>query len=63
MNRPMPTIAQIEERLVHLRQENESGEAQLQALTKRSEDLQRTLLRIRGAITVLEELLEEARGT
>lgn len=61
MTPPMPDIARLEERLNSLRKENEAGEAQLRALTQRSEELQRTLLRIRGAITVLEELLEENR--
>jgi prefoldin subunit 5 len=61
MTPPMPSADKLEQRLNELRRENEAGEAQLRALTQRTEELQRTLMRIRGAIQVLEELLEEAR--
>lgn len=61
---PLPTEAgrspnRIEQRLMALRQEYESGQLQLRTLDQRRQDLQNTLLRISGAITVMEELLAE----
>jgi hypothetical protein len=53
---------QIEERLAALRQEYEAGGRMLADLEARRVELQQTLLRIGGAVQVLEELLgsEEA---
>jgi hypothetical protein len=53
---------QIEERLAALRQEFEAGRRMLADLETRQVELQQTLLRIGGAVQVLEELLgsEEA---
>ena len=59
---PMYDPAAIQQRLDQLRHERDAGEAQLQALKRRTEDLQHTLLRIGGAITVLEELLQTPNG-
>jgi hypothetical protein len=48
---------QIEERLAALRQEFEAGRRMLADLETRQVELQQTLLRIGGAVQVLEELL------
>jgi hypothetical protein len=48
---------QIEERLAALRQEYEAGGRMLADLEARRVELQQTLLRIGGAVQVLEELL------
>ena len=48
---------QIEERLAALRQEFEAGRRMLGELDARQAELQQTLLRIGGAVQVLEELL------
>jgi len=48
---------QIEERLATLRQEFEAGRRMLADLEARQVELQQTLLRIGGAVQVLEELL------
>ena len=48
---------QIEERLAALRQEFEAGRRMLAELEARQAELQQTLLRIGGAVQVLEELL------
>ncbi|WP_266168309.1 hypothetical protein [Dyella subtropica] len=53
------TPSRLEQRLAVLRQEYEAGQTQLRALEQRSRDLQNTMLRIHGAITVLEDLLAE----
>jgi hypothetical protein len=55
---------QVEERLAALRQEFEAGRRMLADLEVRQAELQQTLLRIGGAVQVLEELLggEEAEG-
>jgi hypothetical protein len=52
-------------RLKTLRDEHESGRRMLADLDARREDLHQTLLRISGAIQVVEELLtdEEAQGS
>ena len=52
----------ISQRLQELRQEFESGQKMLADLEAKKADLQQTLLRISGAIQVLEEMLaaEEA---
>ncbi len=48
---------QLEQRLTALKQEFESGQQMLADLQNRQAELQATLLRISGAIQVLEELL------
>jgi hypothetical protein len=50
---------QITARLQALRQEYETGQKMLADLQARELDLQQTLLRVSGAIQVLEELLEQ----
>lgn len=47
------------ERIAELKQQHTQGEEQLRHLEQRKNDLQQTLLRISGAITVLEEVLQE----
>ncbi len=47
----------MEKRLQELRSEFKTGEAQLEELDRRRAQLRDTLLRISGAIQVLEELL------
>jgi hypothetical protein len=51
--------AQMESRLDALRSELETGEAEYQQLQAREMHLRETLLRISGAMQVLEELLAE----
>lgn len=53
--------ARIGQRLAFLREEYEAGQAQLRALEQRTRELQNTMLRIAGAIAVLEELSAEGR--
>jgi hypothetical protein len=48
---------QLEERLQQLKQEYESGRKMLADLEAKQADLQQTLLRISGAIQVLEEMM------
>ena len=48
---------QLEQRLVALKSEYEKGQTQLRQLESQSSSLRETLLRISGAILVLEELL------
>jgi hypothetical protein len=50
----------MQARLKVLKQEFKTGETELAKLEKQREYLRETLLRIGGAIQVLEELLEEA---
>ncbi len=50
---------QIETRLAALKSEFEAGQNMLADLNKKRADLEATLLRISGAIQVLEELLAE----
>lgn len=50
-----------EQRLMALRQEYEAGEAQMRALEQRTRDLRETMLRISGAIAVLEDLVAEEK--
>ncbi|MCC7697923.1 hypothetical protein IGS58_15175 [Janthinobacterium sp. EB271-G4-7A] len=56
----------IDDRLAELKSNESAGQAQLQALqdefNERKRQLQATLLRISGAIQVLEELRAEAAG-
>jgi septal ring factor EnvC (AmiA/AmiB activator) len=53
---------QLEERLDQLRQEFASGQNQLAELDQKRANLRDTLLRISGAIQVLEETLGEGSG-
>ncbi len=48
---------QLQARLANLKQEFQTGQTQLQALERQQSSLRETLLRISGAIQVLEELL------
>lgn len=48
---------QLQQRLTDLKDEFESGQKMLADLERKQTDLQQTLLRISGAIQVLEELL------
>ena len=52
--------SQLEERLKELKAEFESGQKALADLEVKQADLQKTLLRISGAIQVLEEELAKA---
>lgn len=54
--------AHLKARLAELRQEHASGLATLAELRRREEALRATLLRIGGAVQVLEEVLGEAAG-
>jgi hypothetical protein len=53
---------QIESRLTGLKNEFETGQAELQRVTTQQTYLQQTLLRISGAIQVLEELTAERQS-
>lgn len=53
----------LEERLQELRSELESGRALLEEMETKKANLQSTLLRISGAIQVLEELLAADKGS
>ncbi|HWS90124.1 MAG TPA: hypothetical protein VN282_24355 [Pyrinomonadaceae bacterium] len=52
----------MEKRLSELKAEFEAGQRQLQALENQADALRQTLLRIGGAIQVLEETLSGAGG-
>jgi len=54
-----PIRTKLENRLDALKREYETGQNQLAALENRAEDLRATMLRISGAIQVLEEELGE----
>lgn len=55
---------QLQQRLVELRAEFDSGQKLLAELDQKRANLEQTLLRISGAIQVLDELLaEEQAGT
>jgi uncharacterized coiled-coil protein SlyX len=58
-----PTRARIESRLAELRSEYDKGQSQLQRLQAQLTDLQQTMLRLSGAITILEELLAPSGAT
>ncbi len=49
----------LEKRLAQLKQEMEAGQTQLQQLLEQKSNLEQTLLRISGAVQVLEEELKE----
>ncbi len=53
----------MEERLLELQREFKTGEAQLEELDRQRARLRDTLLRISGAIQVLEELLSQEQKT
>jgi septal ring factor EnvC (AmiA/AmiB activator) len=50
----------MNERLVQLRAELEKGEHRLRQLDRERQEVRDTMLRISGAIRVLEELLEQS---
>lgn len=52
---------QFEKRLQELKQEFETGQVRLQELVRQEQVLRETLLRISGAIQVLEEELARAK--
>lgn len=52
-------IKQIQDRLTQLRENHTAGEEQVRLLESRKLELQQTLLRISGAIQVLEEMESE----
>lgn len=52
----------LEERLTQLRSQYESGRKQLEQLQQKQNDLQVTLLRISGAVQVLEEEIQKSQG-
>jgi len=54
--------ARYAQRLLELRQDYEAGQNQLRALEQRTNELQRTMLRIAGAIEVMEQLVAEAQA-
>ena len=54
---------QIEQRLQELRNEYEAGQKVLAELGVRQANMQQTLLRINGAIQVLEELIHASEAT
>lgn len=56
------TTSPAEQRLMALRQEYEAGQAQMRALEQRTRDLRETMLRISGAIAVLEELVADQKN-
>lgn len=53
----------LEDRLRELRSELENGRALLDEMETKKANLQSTLLRISGAIQVLEELLNSEKGS
>jgi prefoldin subunit 5 len=52
----------LNERLQQLRCELEKGRQRMQALDRERQELRDTMLRISGAIRVLEELVEQEAG-
>ncbi len=53
-------MTRIRERLIALQREHERGRQQLGALDRQRREVAETVLRIEGAIQVLEELLADA---
>lgn len=53
---------QLERRLNELRAEFESGQKMMQDLDQKRATLEKTMLRISGAIQVLEELISQAQS-
>jgi len=53
---------QIQARLAELRKEFETGQTRLQELERQQAILRETMLRISGAIQVLEEVLAESQA-
>jgi len=49
----------LEKRLAELKAEFAKGEATMQELNRRKKELEKTMLRIAGAIQVVEEMLTE----
>jgi prefoldin subunit 5 len=56
-----PQASRIAQRIAALRQEKEAVQAQLSALEARKHELANLMLRINGAIAVLEEMEAEGR--
>jgi hypothetical protein len=56
----MAVIVQVQARLAALKQEYQAGEEQLRDLARREMALRESMLRIAGAILVLEEVLSAA---
>ena len=54
---------QLEKRLEELKAEFDQGQKMLSEIESRRENLRQSLLRISGAIQVLEELLEKEKST
>ncbi|WEK17950.1 MAG: hypothetical protein P0Y49_14200 [Candidatus Pedobacter colombiensis] len=52
----------LKKRLADLRDNYSAGERQLRKLEQQEMELKQTLLRISGAITVLEEMLQQQEG-
>jgi prefoldin subunit 5 len=61
-NEARTTTSLAEQRLMALRQEYEAGQAQMRALEQRTRDLRETMLRISGAIAVLEDVVAEEKN-
>ena len=58
-----PMVDQLKKRVEELKDEYTAGEKMLQKMEADAADLKSTMLRLKGAITVLEEILEnEATG-
>ena len=51
--------AQLEKRLAELKAEYEAGQKMLAELERKRNELEATLMRIRGAIKVIEEMLAQ----
>jgi sugar-specific transcriptional regulator TrmB len=56
-----PMREQLEQRLAELKNEFEAGQQMLADMENKKTELQATMLRISGAIQVLEEMLRSAR--
>jgi len=58
----MPTPHDMRSRLAELQQEYQRGEEQLRTVLRQEGELRETMMRISGAIQVLDELLEHEDG-